>query len=125
MNFCVLGAGAFGSAIAIALAKKAKKIVLWSRSEKFAAHLQKTRKNEKYLLKSQLPPNIIVTSDIDRAFRDAETIIMCIPAQKVRDFLNTNCSKLPNVPIVLCSKGIDEKTLLLQSQVVRSFLNHN
>ena len=125
MTLCVLGAGAFGSALAITLAKTSKMVVLWSRSQKFADTLQKTRKNKKYLLKSHFSPNISITHNIDEAVKDAEAIIICIPAQKVYHFLYTNYSKLPKVPIILCSKGIDERTSLLQSQVVKNFLNHN
>ena len=42
MTLCILGAGAFGSAIAITLAKSSGAIILWSRTQKFAEELQKT-----------------------------------------------------------------------------------
>ena len=71
------------------------------------------------------PKNIEITSCLGLAVKEASAIIMCIPAQKVHNFLNDNHLKFPNIPIILCSKGIDEKTTMLQSQIIKKFLNKN
>ena len=125
MTLCILGAGAFGSAMAITFAKSSNKIILWSRSKTFAVKIEKEKKNEKYLQKSKFPTNIEITSCLRLAVKKASAIIVCIPAQKVHDFFYKNHLQIPNIPIILCSKGIDEKTAMLQSQIIRKFLTEN
>lgn len=125
MTICVLGAGAFGSSIAINLANNSKTVVLWSRSSDLATDLHKNRENKKYLPNTKFPHSIKITSNIRSAVKNAVAIIMCIPAQQIYSFFNKYHLKLPNIPIILCSKGIDEKTSLLQSQIVKQFLPMN
>ena len=125
MTICILGSGSFGSALAIALAKHSPEVILWSRSQESANSLQLNRKNKKYLANENFPENVKVTSDLKLAVTSASKIIICIPAQKIYTFLSKNYSKITRVPIILCSKGIDEKTSLLQSQIITKFLPQN
>tara|TARA_Y200000002_G_C22636669_1_gene644952 strand:- start:14 stop:988 length:975 start_codon:yes stop_codon:yes gene_type:complete len=125
MTLCILGAGAFGSAMALTLAKSSNKIILWSRSKTLTMAIKKDRENKKYLRNSLFPTNVQITNCLELAVKDASAIIMCIPVQKINNFFKKNHLKIPNVPIVLCSKGIDEKTTMLQSQIIRKFLNKN
>ena len=125
MTVCILGAGAFGSALASNLATDREFISLWSRSGERVQELQKKTLSTKSLDKSCSPKNVVVTSNIKMAMKNAEVILICIPAQSIYTFFNNYHELIPNIPIVLCSKGIDDKTLLLQSQIVKSFLIKN
>ncbi len=125
MTLCILGAGAFGSALAITFAKSSNNIILWSRSKSLADTIEKNKKNEKYLQNSSFSTNIEITSSLRLAVKKASAIIVCIPAQKVHNFFYKHHQQIPNIPIILCSKGIDEKTTMLQSQIVRKFLAEN
>ena len=118
MMISVLGAGAFGSAMAIALAKSSNKITLWCRSPNQSQTINLTGKNEKYLPSIYLSKKIKVTSDISIACNNANAVLICVPAQQIYTFLNQYKSALSNIPLILCSKGIDETTSLLQSQIV-------
>ena len=125
MTLCILGAGAFGSALAISLAQNPAPLIVWSRANVLDINLAKNRAKTQYLTDENLPKNIKMTSDLELALREASGVIICIPAQKIYQFLYNNCSIIPNIPIVLCSKGIDDKTMLLPSQIVRKFLPQN
>ena len=115
MKLCIIGAGAFGSAMAIAQEKNFISISLWSRS----------KLKTKNLYKSKFSKNIETTNSLTSAINMASAIMICIPAQHVYDFFKNHKVIIPVVPIILCSKGIDEKTLLLQSQIVKYFLPKN
>ena len=125
MNLCILGSGSFGSAMAISLAKNAKSVMLWSRSPSFVNELKKSGKNKKYLSTVKFPNNVKITSDLKFSMKNASVIILCIPAQKIYNFIHEHHTIIPNIPIVLCSKGIDENTLLLQSEVIQKFCTKN
>ena len=125
MIISVLGAGAFGSAMAITLAKSSNSIRLWCRSPTHAKLLQVSGENRKYLADIKFSKEIKITSDIKIASKNANVIVICIPAQQIYTFLSQYSSVFSNIPIVLCSKGIDEKMSLLQSQIVEHFLPKN
>jgi glycerol-3-phosphate dehydrogenase (NAD(P)+) len=125
MMISILGAGAFGSAMAIALARSSNNVTLWCRSSTLSKELQVTGENKKYLAGIKLSEKINVTSDISFACKNANAIMICIPTQQIYTFLNQYHSTFSDTPLILCSKGIDEETSLLQSQVVRQFLPSN
>ena len=125
MIISVLGAGAFGSAISIALARSSNSVTLWCRCPRHAEKLQLSRQNEKYISNINFSKNIKITSNINIACQNANAIVICIPTQQVYPFLNQYKSVIPHIPIILCSKGIDEKMSLLQSQIVKQFLPNN
>ncbi|MCF6272613.1 MAG: NAD(P)H-dependent glycerol-3-phosphate dehydrogenase [Rhodobacteraceae bacterium] len=100
MKIGIIGAGAFGSALAVAYAKKGLKVALWARHK---AHDR------------DYPPSV---SHVDAlaALEGAEAILLAIPAQQTAGFLMQH--QLPAAPVVLCAKGIDAETGKLQSQIV-------
>jgi len=122
MKISVLGGGAFGSAMAIVLAKSSNSVTLWCRSSKHAKDLQVSGENKKYLAGISFSKEIKITSDISTACNNTNAILICIPAQQIYSFLKQYKSAFSDVPLILCSKGIDEKTLLLQSQIIEQFL---
>ena len=122
MKISVLGGGAFGSAMAIVLAKSLNNVTLWCRSSKHAKDLQASGENKKYLTGINFSKKIKITSDISIACNNTNAILICIPAQQIYPFLKQYKSSISDVPLILCSKGIDENTLLLQSQIIEQFL---
>ena len=125
MMISVLGAGAFGSAMAITLAKTSNKITLWCRSPQHSKTIKVTGKNDKYLTNINLPKKIKITNDISTACNNANAVLICIPAQQIYTFLNQYKSALSSIPLILCSKGIDETTSLLPSQLVDQIIPGN
>ncbi len=105
MSVSVLGAGAFGTALAISLAGNGP-VTLWSRDRDQARAMRDTRRNEARLPGAELPANLAVTTDIAQAAR-AETVLLAIPMQKLRAALADQRSSLTGRTLVACCKGIE------------------
>ena len=95
MTLCIMGAGAFGSAIALSIAHSSEKVILWCRSQEFAEELDKTRKNKRLLVKAYFPKNIQITCDIHNVMRKSSTLIICIPTQEINGFFSKYHSIIP------------------------------
>ncbi len=113
MSIGVIGAGAFGTSLAVALARADKKVMLWSRSD--AKTMQSARCNAKYLPDIQFPESLVVTDDLTD-LQNCEANLLVVPAQQTDRFLANN--PLPNAPLILCAKGIDLNSGALQTQIV-------
>lgn len=115
----VLGAGSFGTALAVQAAHVAERVPLWARREELAAELASRRENREYLVGIELPPAVLPTADIAQ-LRDCETVIVTVPSHGFRNALRALFSVLPpdRTPgIVSAAKGIEEETLARMSQV--------
>jgi glycerol-3-phosphate dehydrogenase (NAD(P)+) len=108
MSVSVLGAGAFGTALAITLAKRG--VTLWARDPDAAPAMQKTRENATRLKGIHLPDGLTVTSDLTTACA-ADTILMAVPMQSTAAFVTDNASLLRGKKLVACSKGVDLTSL--------------
>ena len=108
MSIAVLGAGAFGTALAVTLAQNAP-VLLWARDPAQAAEMQTTRRNARRLPGVILPENVSVTAEIDLAQR-AEIVLLAMPMQQMGGFLAAHAAALGGKTLVACSKGIDLAT---------------
>lgn len=102
MSVCVLGAGAFGTALAIALGGNGP-VVLWARDP---SDMEQTRQNARRLPDSHFPDTLKVTGDLNVAL-SAQTVLLAVPMQKLRGFLQEHESGLKNKTLVACCKGIE------------------
>jgi glycerol-3-phosphate dehydrogenase (NAD(P)+) len=112
----VIGAGAFGTALAVVQAAEGRKVALWGRDAAAMARMQAARENARRLPGVALPDNLACVSDLD-ALGGAGVLLMVLPAQQTHHFLNRHAALLPPVPVVLCAKGIDGRDFGLQSQI--------
>jgi glycerol-3-phosphate dehydrogenase (NAD(P)+) len=121
----ILGAGAWGTALALSLARRGgHRICLWSHSSALAEQLSETGENLPYLPGFTLPADIHVTSDLPAAIFEADILLCVIPSQHVRGVISHIAPLLTrNQIIVSASKGIEENTYLRMSQVVASITN--
>ena len=108
MTIAVAGAGAFGTALAVAFAKKAP-VRLWARDAAMVETMRSNRANPR-LPDVILPENIEVFSDLETVF-EADTILLAVPAQQISAFLTAHADRLAGKTIVSCAKGIDLTTL--------------
>lgn len=108
MTVTVLGAGAFGTALAISLAANGP-VTLWARDAEAAAGMQASRTNTRRLPGALLPEGVRVTADLPMACA-ADVILLAMPMQQMRLFLRDNRSLLSGKPLVACAKGIDLTT---------------
>ncbi|TVS00956.1 MAG: NAD(P)-dependent glycerol-3-phosphate dehydrogenase [Rhodobacteraceae bacterium] len=116
MNVAILGAGAFGTALACALGEA----TLWCRDAAQAAALEKARENRARLPGVPLPEGVRVTSDIEDV--TAETVLLAIPMQATAGFLETHAARLAPRVLVACSKGVDLAQLMGPVGVIRAAL---
>jgi glycerol-3-phosphate dehydrogenase (NAD(P)+) len=125
MNITILGAGAWGTALAISLAER-HQVVLWGRNQQAMLEAAAKRENRQYLPGIALPPQLSVTSDFDRAVRHVTTGVaandaLLIVATSVAG-LRPLAQQLQSQPIpnlVWLCKGLEESTRLLPHQIVR------
>lgn len=115
---CILGEGAWGTAVATVLAHNNIPVTLWCYDAKIAHAIKTTRFNDRYLPGIYLDERIESTTTL-QAVHDATVIFEAIPVQFLRAIvsdLKTYVNK--ETPWVILSKGIEQKTLLLPTQIV-------
>jgi glycerol-3-phosphate dehydrogenase (NAD(P)+) len=131
MNITVLGAGAWGTALAIALAPR-HAVVLWGREQAAMQAAQAQRENKAYLPAFPLPDGLLVTSDFDQALAHIDAsrpakdglLIIASSVSGLRPLAQRLAGySLPNL-VWLC-KGFEEGTRLLPHQVVRDVLGES
>ena len=116
----ILGAGAWGTAIAIALARRTgHSLTLWAHSPALADHLVETGENLPYLPGFTLPADIEITSDLPGAIFEADILVCVTPSQYLRETIAHIAPLLTRDQIILsASKGLEPTTWLRMTQVI-------
>jgi glycerol-3-phosphate dehydrogenase (NAD(P)+) len=117
----VVGAGAFGTALAVALARGGREVRLWARSEAQVTEMQVARRNEERLPGVELPEGVLVEGDI-AALAGCETVLLALPMQQMRGFLAEHGAELRAETLVACCKGLDLTTLTGPTGLIREAL---
>lgn len=125
-KMCVLGAGSWGSALALSLAKKGYEVSLWTLNEEQANKINKTKENIDYLPGILFPNNINTTTDLNKAIENSEIIVLAVPSQAIRNV----CEKIKpyvkeNQILVDVAKGLEKGTGLRLSEVCKEELPNN
>lgn len=116
MRIAVLGAGAWGTAIAIALARS-HAVTLWARNPEQAAALRLTRENERYLPGMVFPEPLAVAADLAAAVREADLALVAVPLAGLRSTLRALRQAAANMPFLWLCKGLEAGSGLLPHQV--------
>jgi glycerol-3-phosphate dehydrogenase (NAD(P)+) len=121
-RIAILGAGAWGTALALSLARRGgHEIVLWAHSVPLAEQLSDMGENLPYLPGFTLPADIQVTSDLPGAIFEADILLCATPSQHLRGVISHIAPLLTRDQIVLsASKGLEENSYLRMSQVIAS-----
>jgi glycerol-3-phosphate dehydrogenase (NAD(P)+) len=115
----VIGAGAWGTTLAILLADAERPVSLWAHSAESAARLAQARRNERYLPDTPFPPNLRVVTDDAYLAEPHRFYVLAVPSSHVRATLRAVGPRLhPGAPILSVVKGIEEGTHLRMSEVV-------
>ncbi|SEW43405.1 glycerol-3-phosphate dehydrogenase (NAD(P)+) [Cognatiyoonia koreensis] len=109
MKICVAGSGAFGTALAIALAAAGKTVTLLGRDADAMEQMTATRENPR-LPDRPLPDQLALTASPE-VLADADIVLLAMPAQALRSYLDSHSDKLSGKALVACCKGIDMTTL--------------
>ncbi|EBA17049.1 glycerol-3-phosphate dehydrogenase (NAD(P)+) [Roseobacter sp. SK209-2-6] len=117
MSVAVLGAGAFGTALAISIAKSSP-VTLWARDPEHAQAMETSRENSKRLPGVTLPDDLKIASEITAATHP-EVLLLAVPMQRLRGFLKENQKLMQGKILVACCKGIELETGLGPIEVLR------
>lgn len=115
-NIAIIGAGSWGSALAIHLASKGKKVKLWSFSEEEKDLINNERKC-KFLPKAYMNKNIFATCSYEEAINGSDVILHVTPSKFTRQNIQKYKQYVTNQPIIICSKGFEADTLYTLDQV--------
>ncbi|MBA3604742.1 MAG: NAD(P)H-dependent glycerol-3-phosphate dehydrogenase [Actinomycetota bacterium] len=119
MQVTVLGAGSWGTTMATLVAAR-HATMIWARNSDVAAEIDGAHTNEAYLSGFRLPEQLMATDDLEKAMRHAELLIVGVPTTAVRSTLREAKQYLhPWIPIVSLAKGLEQKTLLRMTEVIR------
>jgi glycerol-3-phosphate dehydrogenase (NAD(P)+) len=120
----VIGAGAWGSALAQVCARAGLGVSLWAREPEVARAVNADHQNPLFLPGVDLDPSILATNDLAEAAA-CDLLLAVVPAQHMRATLAAIAPGLaPGQPVVLCAKGIEQGTLMLMSQVLAQEAPH-
>ena len=118
----VIGAGSWGTALAILLNENGNEVTLWSHRETEAEQIRSTRQVSK-LPKVRLPEAIQVTSDLEAASAQKDILILVVPSHCVRETAKKMSSYVEaGTVIVSASKGIEESTLASMTDIVSELI---
>ncbi|MFT6450896.1 MAG: glycerol-3-phosphate dehydrogenase (NAD(P)+) [Halocynthiibacter sp.] len=104
----VLGGGAFGTALALSLARDGRAVQIWARNPEHAKQMHSERENKARLAGFAFPENLDVTSDL--ADLSATTLLLAVPVQSIGAFLKENATLFRGKTLISASKGIDLST---------------
>ena len=123
-KIAVLGAGAWGTALAIQISHQ-HKVSLWARNSGHVSGMRKARANPMYLGDFKFNDNLQVEDDLAEAIADADIILSVVPTAGFRDILKQIKALNSNQPIVWAHKGLEPQTAKLPHEVALEELSHN
>jgi len=121
MNVAILGAGAWGTGLAISLAAR-HRVVLWARDPAQAAAIQQSRCNARYLPEVELPESIRVSADFSSALLGSDMVLLVTPTSNLREVVNRLRAQGPDRPLLWACKGFERTSGKLPHEVVGEVL---
>jgi glycerol-3-phosphate dehydrogenase (NAD(P)+) len=119
----VLGAGSWGTALAIQFARGGRPVRLWGRDAAQLAHLTRARCNERYLPGAHFPPSLAVEAGLDAALIGARDVLVVVPSQGLRPLLKELAPRLsPQMHVAWATKGFEQGSGKLPHEVAREEL---
>ncbi len=115
-QMAVLGAGAWGTALACVLATRHQAVTLWANEAETVAAINENNENTPFLPGVALPRHIQATQDMAQ-LADADIVLMVVPAQFARPVMQELARHNAHASLVLCAKGIERDSLKLMSDV--------
>ena len=125
MKVSVIGTGSWGTALACVLASNAHDICMWTRSQDMADSINVSHKNLRYLRDVVLDEKITASTSFELALKNTSAVVVVCPsailreiACKIKPLISAQC------PIIICSKGVEDKTGLLPIEVFEEVLGN-
>jgi glycerol-3-phosphate dehydrogenase (NAD(P)+) len=118
-RIAVVGAGSFGTALAVHAARAGCEVTLWARRSETAAELERDHRNRRYLPEAPLPPEVLSTTDL-AALGGADVVMMAVPSHGYRDVLRRLLAHRrsgDDLRVVSATKGIENEALARMSEI--------
>jgi glycerol-3-phosphate dehydrogenase (NAD(P)+) len=123
-KIAVVGAGSWGTAIADLLARKGYQVALWAFEEEVKSQIEESRENKLFLPNHKLSPNLSSSNDLAAVVSDKNLIVIVVPSHVMRDVTQQMTGHLSlDTIITSASKGIEQKTHLTMSGVIKETLH--
>lgn len=120
----IIGAGSFGTALAVVLGNKAYSVSIWAREKEVAAGINKNRANPEYLSDVKLPESVQSSNSLEKALNGAEMVLFATPSHALREVAGQAKPFLKGHEFVLTvSKGIEKDSLMTPSQILADVLD--
>ena len=117
-RIAVIGAGSFGTALAMTLSGRGHTVTMWARRKEQIEEMSKEHSNSHYLPGVVLPEELLFTDNLEDAVSGKDLLLFAVPAQKFREvFAEAMKYADVQIPIVNVAKGIEKGTLLRLSEV--------
>lgn len=121
-----IGAGSFGTSLAILLGNKGYEVSLWDRDIEVVNDINQNKKNDKYIKDLEIPETVKAYENIEDALKGSKYVVLAIPSHIIRMAARNLKGKIDNdVVIISIAKGIEEGTNLRLSQVIEEELPLN
>ena len=125
MRISILGAGSWGTTLAVLLSGNKHDVTLWAHRDQHAREIAAARENRRLLPGIAIPPDIVVTSDLGAAVTGAGIIVAAIPSQFLRaTAVAIRETDFRDTVFVNVAKGIENTTLMTVSEVLGDALPH-
>ncbi|MEX1275916.1 MAG: NAD(P)H-dependent glycerol-3-phosphate dehydrogenase [Bacteroidota bacterium] len=125
MNVTVLGAGSWGTTLALVLLENGHDVVLWTYKAEQAALMNEKRENPAFLPGIPFPASLRIVTDIEDSCRNRDMIVAAVPSQYLRSVIRRIAHlELKNTIICNVAKGIENETLMTMSEVMIDVLEH-
>lgn len=124
-TIAVIGAGSWGTALALVLSSKGFSVPLWGHNPSLIENIRNDRENSKYLPGFPLPDNITPTDNLQDAVTDCDVVCMVVPSHGFRKVYEQIAPKLKETACVVSAvKGIENDSLMTMTQVMRDVHSH-
>jgi len=119
----IIGAGSWGTTLAILLGEKGYNISLWARREELAKEINTDKENKQYLKNIKIPNTVISTHSIEDAVKDSNIIVFAVPSSFLRKIAKSFSELINEDAIIMHAvKGIEESTGKFMSEVLKEEL---
>ncbi|MGI4756122.1 MAG: NAD(P)H-dependent glycerol-3-phosphate dehydrogenase [Janthinobacterium lividum] len=119
-RIAVLGAGAWGTALALSMARQQRhEVTLWAHTPAHVQDMERTRENVRFLPGFPFPPSLLLSASLDDAVANAEVLLLVTPSEHVPATVSAIASSLHESQVLVCaSKGIQDGSFRRMSEVV-------
>jgi len=122
-KIAVIGAGSWGTTLANLLAEKGNRVDLWVREEEVLSQIKNERINRIFLPDAELDERLNPVGSFEEALFEKELVLLVIPSHVFRDVLTKIKPHLqPGMSLMTATKGIENQTLMIMSEVAESVL---